>query len=202
MTINCPQCLSPQSVKHCRSRHGHQRYRCKVFGHTFGELDRRKASDDLKESALRHYAEGVGLRVTERLIRVSHNSVVNWVRQEIAGQALARIDAGELHFVQADALWSYIGEKLASVSGCSGLAIASVLRRAQLVLDGIDINLRLAPGGFAERDDADFMFILRIHDCDSDSGTQAQCDQVIAPCRRTGHLRKSRRCLRTHSTQQ
>ena len=128
--------------------------------------------------------------------------MVNWARQEFAGQALARIDAGELHFVQADALWSYIGEKLASVSGCSGLAIASVLRRAQLVLDGIDINLRLAPGGFAERDDADFMFILRIHDCDSDSGTQAQCDKVIAPCKRTGHLRKSRRCLRTHSTQQ
>ena len=122
MTMICPKCQSAQIVKNGTSRHGHQRYRCKSCSHTFGELDRRKVADDLKENALRHYAEGVGLRATERLVGVSHNSVINWVRQEIAGKALAKIDASELSFVQADELWSYIGEKKA-LFGSGGLLI-------------------------------------------------------------------------------
>ena len=123
MTILCTTCSSTQSVKNGRSRHGHQRYRCKSCGATFGDLDRRLVSDALKESALQHYAEGVGLRATERLVGVSHNSVMNWVRQEIAGKALAKVDVSEISYVEADELWSFVGQKKEQF-GSGGLLIA------------------------------------------------------------------------------
>jgi transposase-like protein len=123
MTLQCNTCASTLLVKNGRSRHGHQRYRCKSCGVTFGDLDRRLVSPELKESALQHYAEGVGLRATQRLVGVSHNSVMNWVRQEVAGQALAKVEASEIRYVEADELWSYVGEKKAPF-GSGGLLIA------------------------------------------------------------------------------
>ena len=51
--------------------------------------------------------------------------------------------------------------------------------RAQSVLDCIEVDLRLALGGFAKRDDSDFIFILRMHDSDSDFGKQAQRDKAL-----------------------
>ncbi len=122
MNLSCANCQSNQLVKNGRSRHGHQRYRCKSCGTTFGDVDRRLVSGEIKESALRHYAEGVGLRATERLVGVSHNSVINWVKQEVAGKALARIDPSEISYVEADELWSYVGEKKEQF-GCGGLLI-------------------------------------------------------------------------------
>ena len=123
METLCNVCQSSKIVKNGRSRHGNQRYRCKSCGATFGDLDRRLVSDELKDSALRHYAEGVGLRATERLVGVSHNSVMNWVQQEVAGKALAKIDASDISYVEADELWSFIGEKKDQF-GSGGLLIA------------------------------------------------------------------------------
>lgn len=79
--------------------------------------------DSLKEQALRQYAEGVGQRATERLLGVSHNSVMNWVKQEVAGKALAKIDASAITYVEADELWSYVSEKK-EIFGPGGLLIA------------------------------------------------------------------------------
>ena len=123
MSIQCASCSSDQWVKNGRSRHGHQRYRCKHCGATFGELDRRLVPEALRQSALEHYAEGVGLRATERLVGVSHNSVMNWVRQEVAGKALAKVDASAITCVEADELWSYVGKKK-ELFGSGGLLIA------------------------------------------------------------------------------
>jgi transposase-like protein len=123
MNAICPNCASDQSVKNGTSRHGHQRYRCKGCGATFGEIDRRQVDPHLKQMALRQYAEGIGQRATERLLGVSHNSVMNWVKQEVAGKALAKIDAAELSYVEADELWSYVGEKN-EMFGSGGLLIA------------------------------------------------------------------------------
>jgi transposase len=119
----CVGCGSERTAKNGRSRHGHQRFKCRDCGATFGELDRRRVEPEKRESALRHYAEGVGLRATERLVGVSHNSVMNWVRQEVAGLALARVDAAELDVIEADELWTYVGQKK-SQFGSGGLLIA------------------------------------------------------------------------------
>lgn len=69
-----------------------------------------------------------------------------------------------------------------SVSGCSGVGFASAapdLRLAQSVLDFIEVDLRLALGGFAERDDADFMFILRVYDRNRGASEQAQRNEAL-----------------------
>lgn len=123
MDIQCKTCCSDQVVKNGHSRHGYQRYRCKHCGVTFGEMDHRCVPEELRQSALQHYAEGVGLRATERLVGVSHTAVLNWVKREVAGKALARIEASKVSFVEADELWSYVGEKK-ELFGCGGLLIA------------------------------------------------------------------------------
>ena len=64
-----------------------------------------------KSAALAHYLEGVGLRATERLVGVSHNAVMNWVLEEVEGRALAAAKPEEVEFVEADELWTYVGQK-------------------------------------------------------------------------------------------
>ena len=122
MTINCIHCQSPQTVKNGISYHGHQRYLCRNCKRTFGLHNHRRINDNLREQALSLYAEGMGLRAIERVLGVSHNSVMNWVRLEVAGKALERVDAADIHTVEVDELWSFVGQKIAT-SGCGGLLI-------------------------------------------------------------------------------
>jgi hypothetical protein len=68
-------------------------------------------------------AEGVGLRATERLVGPSHNSIIRWVRQEVAGKALAKLDPAQIETIEADELWSYVGSKKQQF-GSGGLLIA------------------------------------------------------------------------------
>lgn len=104
--MNCPDCSSDQVVKNGKNCHGHQRYLCRRCGLTFGQLDHRRVDEATRQMALRQYVEGIGARTTERLLGVSHNSVFNWVRQEVAGKALQRLDAADIEFIEADELWS------------------------------------------------------------------------------------------------
>ena len=122
MNPPCPSCQTSRVLKNGHSRHGHQRYRCAACKITFGETDHRRVDEGLKQSALRHYAEGVGLRATERLVGPSHNSIMRWARQEVAGQALAKLDAAQIQYVEADELWSYVGSKKQQF-GSGGLLI-------------------------------------------------------------------------------
>ena len=64
---------------------------------------------EIGRSALAHYLEGVGLRATGRLVGVSHNAVMNWVLEEVEGKALAAARPEE--WVEADELWTYVGQK-------------------------------------------------------------------------------------------
>ena len=75
-----------------------------------------------RASALAHYLEGVGLRATERLVGVSHNAVINWVREEVVGKTLASVPPGEVTWVEADELWTDVGKKK-TLAGSGGLLI-------------------------------------------------------------------------------
>jgi hypothetical protein len=48
---------------------------------------------------------------------------MNWVRQEVAGQSLAQADASQVQIIEADELWSYVGQKNTAF-GSGGLLIA------------------------------------------------------------------------------
>ena len=120
--MKCLHCASEVVVKNGSSRHGHQRWLCRQCGKTCGERDRRRVEPAKRANALAHYLEGVGLRATERLVGVSHNSVMNWVQAEVADKALASVPAAEVEWVEADELWTYVGKKK-KLAGCGGLLI-------------------------------------------------------------------------------
>jgi hypothetical protein len=82
-----------------------------------------------RESALEHYLQGVGLRATERLVGVSHNAVMNWVRAEVEGKALAAAKPEEIEWVEADELWTYVGQKERPAGG-GGLLIVLAKKSA------------------------------------------------------------------------
>ena len=109
-------------VKNGTSRHGNQRWFCRECGRTCGERDRRRVDPQRREWALQHYLEGVGQRATERLVGVSHNSIMNWVLEEVEGKALMPVNPDEVTWVEADELWTYVGKKK-KTAGSGGLLI-------------------------------------------------------------------------------
>jgi transposase-like protein len=88
--MRCVYCRSTRFVKNGKSRHGHQRWKCRGCGKTFGDYDRRKISGDLRAAALERYIAGTGLRATERVVGVSHNAVMDWAFQKAREQFLER----------------------------------------------------------------------------------------------------------------
>ena len=120
--MKCQHCESEAVVKNGSSRHGRQRWLCRGCGRTSGEKDHRRVEPAKRASALAHYLEGVGLRATERLVGVSHNAVMNWVLEEVEGKALAAAKPEEVEWVEADELWTYVGQKKLR-AGCGGLLI-------------------------------------------------------------------------------
>ena len=119
----CRHCGSDRLVQNGLSRHGQQRWLCRACHRTCGEKDGRRLAPAKKAAALAHSLEGVGLRATERLVGVSHNTVMNWVLEEVAGKVLALVPAEEVEWVEADELWTYVGKKK-KLAGCGGLLIA------------------------------------------------------------------------------
>ena len=120
MQILCTPCTSDQWVKNGRCCHGHQRYQCKACGATFGEVDRRLGAPGAQAKRFVALSRGHGPARDRAIGGVSHNSVMNWVKSEIAGKALAKVDASAISFVEADKLWSYVGKKKSSLAvvGC------------------------------------------------------------------------------------
>ena len=79
----CPKCGRKEKVKNGFMR-GKQRYKCKNCGcnYTGG---RNGYPEDVKRKAVKYYLEGNGFRRIERLLHVSHVSVINWVKQAADG---------------------------------------------------------------------------------------------------------------------
>ena len=86
-----------------------------------------------------------------------------------------------------------------SASGCSGDGFTSPapdFRRVQSVLDFIEVDLRLALGCFSERDDADFVCILRLYNWDSNASGQAQRSEALLAVGETVISKRKRRALK------
>ncbi|MFZ4056760.1 MAG: transposase-like zinc-binding domain-containing protein [Ferruginibacter sp.] len=79
--IYCPKCKSESYVKSGIVK-GRQRFRCKDCQYFFTVLKAGKSIDPYYVvKALQLYIEGVSLREIERILGISHVSVMNWVRQ-------------------------------------------------------------------------------------------------------------------------
>lgn len=79
--MKCPRCESPQTQKNGH-RQGRQNYRCKTCGRQFVESQIQKGySSEIKQICLRMHRNGMGFREIERITGISHNTIINWVRQ-------------------------------------------------------------------------------------------------------------------------
>ena len=79
-TISCPKCQSQEYVK-SGSIKGRQRYKCKTCNYYFSVQKLGKKIDDyVVIKALQLYIEGISYREIERILGVSHVSVMNWVK--------------------------------------------------------------------------------------------------------------------------
>ena len=76
----CPKCYGKECTKNGIVKNK-QRYRCKRCKYNFTRSTCWKYSDEFRQQAIKLYLEGNGFRRIERLIHVSHMSVINWVRQ-------------------------------------------------------------------------------------------------------------------------
>lgn len=80
--MKCPACTSTRINKNGRRR-AKPSYRCKDCGRQFVEsYSSRGYSSDAKQICLNLHRHGMGFRAIERATGVSHNTVINWVREE------------------------------------------------------------------------------------------------------------------------
>lgn len=77
--MKCPRCEKDNHVKSGFMK-GKQRYKCKECGCFFTQSAKRGYSLELKRQAIKYYLEGNGFRRIERLLPVSHVTVLYWVR--------------------------------------------------------------------------------------------------------------------------
>ena len=79
--IACPKCKSQEVAKSGVVK-GRQRYKCKQCNYFFTVLKEGKNIDAYYViKALQLYIEGVTLREIERILGISHVSVMNWVKK-------------------------------------------------------------------------------------------------------------------------
>lgn len=79
--ISCPQCDHNVFTKSGFVK-GRQRYKCKKCNYNFSVAKKGRALDrQIVIKALQLYLEGVSYREIERILGVSHVSVMNWVKK-------------------------------------------------------------------------------------------------------------------------
>ena len=86
--IKCPKCGRTERTKNGFHR-GKQRYKCKNCGcnYTGGK---KGYPEHIKQKAIKYYLEGNGFRRIERLMHVSHVSVINWAKKAAEGMRKRR----------------------------------------------------------------------------------------------------------------
>jgi transposase-like protein len=78
---NCPNCNSTEFIKSGIVK-DRQRYKCKACSYFFTVNKHGKEIDDYYvNKALQLYLEGLSYREIERVLGVSHVSIMNWVRK-------------------------------------------------------------------------------------------------------------------------
>lgn len=110
MSIHCPQCNTEKIVKNGFVK-GRQRFKCKECKYQFTNLSKERGKPLwMKLEAVLMYMSGLSMNATAKLLDVSAQSVLNWVR-----------DFGEANYekpapasaivVELDELWHFIQKK-------------------------------------------------------------------------------------------
>jgi len=113
----CPKCAGAEAVKNGNVR-GKQRYRCKACGCNFTQSSMSRIPLEMRRKCIELYLEGVGFRGIERLTKVSHVTVMKWVKK--LGDRIETLrphNCGEVSVMELDEMWHFVQKKHKSV-GC------------------------------------------------------------------------------------
>jgi transposase-like protein len=132
------KCLKCHSHEFCKNgvNTGIQRYKCKKCGYNFTK-GRSSKPLYLKRLALQLYLEGLGFRSIGRVLKVSHVSVHNWIRN--FGQTAEELRSEtEIFVTKIDEMHSYIGSKKTAVG--SRLLLIDLSKNLSILSSEIEVK--------------------------------------------------------------
>jgi len=81
--IGCPDCDSPNVIRHGTTPQATQRLRCKDCKRTFiNPADQRGYSQAFKEQVLAAYQERASMRGIARVFKISRNTLTTWLKEK------------------------------------------------------------------------------------------------------------------------
>lgn len=109
----CPKCDHSKVVKNGLIT-GKQRYKCKACNYQFttSQLERGKPQW-MKLEAVLLYTSGLSMNAIAHLLRVSAQSVLNWIR-EFGQENCEKPEPDKVVVIEIDEFWHYIGSKKTS----------------------------------------------------------------------------------------
>lgn len=127
----CPKCSSSESIKRGRVR-GLQRYQCKSCSYLYTVF---KLGQSIERSyvirSLQLYLEGLGFRAIERMMGISHVTVMNWVKKYGKDLSFLHKEDGGSREVEVDELHSYVGDKKKRYG--SGVLLEGLVKKCWVV---------------------------------------------------------------------
>jgi transposase-like protein len=113
MTIHCPQCNNQNIIKNGFAK-GRQRFKCKQCNYQFTNLSQERGKPLwMKLEAVLMYLSGMSMNAAAKILNVSAQSVLNWVR-EFAEANYEKPTPESAVVVELDELWHFIQEKKTS----------------------------------------------------------------------------------------
>jgi len=110
MTIYCPQCNAQNVIKSGLVK-GRQRFKCKECSYQFTNFSKERSKPLwMKLEAILMYLSGMSMNATAKLLGVSAQSVLNWVR-DFAEVNYEKPALESAVVVELDELWHFIQEK-------------------------------------------------------------------------------------------
>lgn len=109
----CPYCQDTENqVKAGKTEAGSQRWKCKPCSRRYTPEPRQMYSDEMRQEAVKWYADGVGYRQIARHFGVDHVTIMNWVKAHVDQLPEAPLpEEDPLHVVEMDELYTYIEHK-------------------------------------------------------------------------------------------
>ena len=108
--MKCPKCKNENYVKNGMVKE-RQRYKCKVCNFNYTVEFKSTAKDETtKRFSLMLYLEGLGFNSIGRLLKVSHVSVMNWIKKY--GKQLEELKNNKpIEIVELDEMHTYLKSK-------------------------------------------------------------------------------------------
>ena len=110
--MRCPNCkTTSQQNKDGFTNAGSQRYRCRKCGARYTpEKKVHGYQKEIRELAIRMYADGLNFRQIGRHLQVSHTTVMGWVKEHAEKLPKAPVPE-EAYTVEMDELYTFIEKK-------------------------------------------------------------------------------------------